>query len=273
MREQRMSTYVLVHGSWHGAWCWYKITARLRAAGHTVIVPDMPGHGRDWRPPGRLTMADYVGTLTTILDAAAEPVVLVVHSRNGIVAAQAAEARPDRIRKLVYLASYLPPIGDTPALAQSRDTWARDPDSLLWARQGVAVDREGGWDMIKREIYRDALYADCSEDDVALAYALLTPEARGPKSPTETPLHTTPENFGRIPRIYIELTQDRAVTREAQKRMYQATPCERVLSIEASHSAYFSQPDQLTRQILVAGDDWIDTDTDARAPVQPPIAA
>jgi hypothetical protein len=101
----------------------------------------------------------------------------------------------------------------------------------------------------------------------------LTPEARGPKSPTETPLHTTPENFGRIPRIYIELTQDRAVTREAQKRMYQATPCERVFSIEASHSAYFSQPDQLTRQILVAGDDWIDTDTDARAPVQPPIAA
>ena len=43
-----MSTYVLVHGSWHGAWCWFKITARLRAAGHTVVVPDMPGHGRDF---------------------------------------------------------------------------------------------------------------------------------------------------------------------------------------------------------------------------------
>jgi hypothetical protein len=118
-----------------------------------------------------------------------------------------------------------------------------------------------------------ALYADCSEDDIALAYALLTPEPRGLNSPTETPLRTTAGNFGRIPRIYIELTQDRAVSGGAQKRMDQATPCERVLTIEASHSAYISQPDQLTKQILVTGDDWIDTDTEARAPIRPPLGA
>ena len=88
-----MSTYLLVHGSWHGAWCWYKITARLKAAGHTVIVPDMPGHGRDWRPPGELTMQDFVDTITQAIDAANEPVVLVVHSRNGIVATQATVTR------------------------------------------------------------------------------------------------------------------------------------------------------------------------------------
>lgn len=253
-----MSTYVLIHGSWHGAWCWYKITARLGAAGHTVIVPDMPGHGRDWRPPGEVTTQDYVETITRILDAAAEPVALVVHSRNGIVAAQAAEGRPEKVRMLAFLASYLPPVGDTAPLAESRGAgaWAHDPDSLLWAKQSVDVDREAGWDMLKREAFREALYADCSDDDVALAYALLTPEPRGPRSPTETPIRTTPENFGRVPRVYIELTQDRAVSRAAQKRMYQATPCERVLTIDASHSAYFSQPDQLTKQILIAGGDW-----------------
>jgi pimeloyl-ACP methyl ester carboxylesterase len=38
-----MSIHVLVHGSWHGAWCWYKVVARLRAARHTVIVPDSSG--------------------------------------------------------------------------------------------------------------------------------------------------------------------------------------------------------------------------------------
>jgi pimeloyl-ACP methyl ester carboxylesterase len=250
-----MSTYLLIHGSWHGAWCWYKITTRLQAAGHTVIVPDMPSHGRDWTSPGQVTMQDYVDTITRILDAAPEPVVLVVHSRNGIAVAQAAEARPEKIRMLVYLASYLPPIGDTAPLAQSRDTWARDPDSLLWARKSVDVDRETGSDMLQREAFRDALYADCSEEDVALAYALLTPEPRGPHSPTETPLRTTPGNFGRIPRIYIELTKDKAVSWPAQKRMYEATPCERVLTIHASHSAYFSQPDQLTKHILTAGGD------------------
>jgi pimeloyl-ACP methyl ester carboxylesterase len=51
-----MSTYVLIHGSWHGAWCWHKIIPRLEAAGHKVIAPDMPRHGRDLRAPGPITM-------------------------------------------------------------------------------------------------------------------------------------------------------------------------------------------------------------------------
>jgi pimeloyl-ACP methyl ester carboxylesterase len=145
---------------------------------------------------------------------------LVVHSRNEIVAAQAAEARPEKMRTLVYLASYLPPIGDTAPLAQSRGEgqWAHDPDSLLWAKQSVDVDREAGWDMLQREAFRESLYADCSEDDVALSYVLLTPEPRGPHSPTGTPIRTTHENFGRIPRFYIELTQDGAVSWGAQKQ-------------------------------------------------------
>jgi pimeloyl-ACP methyl ester carboxylesterase len=63
-----MSTYILVHGSWHGAWCWYKIIPRLRTAGHKVVALDMPGHSRDWRPPGRITMQDFVDTITRALD-------------------------------------------------------------------------------------------------------------------------------------------------------------------------------------------------------------
>lgn len=196
-----------------------------------------------------------MGTITKILDAEGEPVVLVVHSRGGVPVTQAAEERPEKIRKLVYLAAYLPPIGDTAPLARSRDGWARDPESLLRARSSVDFNKEAGWDMLRREDFRDVLYADCSDEDVALAYALLTPEPCGPDSPTHTPIRTTPENFGRIPRVYIELTQDRAISWPAQKRMYTATPCEMVLSIEASHSAYFSRPDELAEQILIAGGD------------------
>jgi pimeloyl-ACP methyl ester carboxylesterase len=255
-REQTtaMSTYVLIHGSWHGAWCWYKITPRLEAAGHKVIVPDMPGHGRDWRPPGQVTMRDYVETITNVLDGQNEPVVLVVHSRGGLPVTQAAEERPNKIRTLVYLAAFLPPIGESVSLAQSRnDGWGRDPDSQ--SGPNTDVNREAGWDMLRREVFHDVLYADCPNEDLALANALLTPEPRGPHSPTEVPIRTTPENFGRIPRVYIELTQDKAVSWPLQKRMYTATPCQLVLSISASHSAYFSQPDELTRKILIAGGD------------------
>jgi len=248
-----MSTYLLVHGSWHGAWCWYKITARLKAAGHKVIVPDMPGHGRDWRPPAEPTMQDFVDVITRAIDSAGEPVVLVVHSRNGIVASQAAEERPDRIRTLVYLEAYLPPVGDAPSLVAARKGWANNSESL--SLPNTSVDRDAGSDMLAREAFREVLYADCPDEDVELAFALLTPEPCGPRSPTNTAIRTTAERFGRIPRVYIELTEDKAVSWPAQKRMYVATPCERVLTINSSHSAYFSQPDQLTRHILTAGGD------------------
>jgi pimeloyl-ACP methyl ester carboxylesterase len=246
MEEERMSTYVLIHGSWHGSWCWYKIIPRLQLAGHRVIAPDMPAHGRDWRSPGQITMQDYVDTITKVLDEQDEPVVLVAHSRAGLQATQAAEARPRKIHTLVYLAAILLPNG------VGLLDWS-DPDSVLWPN--VDFNEHEGWDMIRPEIYRESIYHDCSDEDVALAYALLTPEPRGPSSPTNTPIQTTPENFGSVPRVYIELSQDRAISVPFQRRMYTATPCERVLSIAASHSAYFSQPDELTRQILIAGGD------------------
>ena len=50
---------VLLHGSWHGAWCWHKVVPHLQAAGHGVHVPDLPAHGRHWRlARGRTTLAD-----------------------------------------------------------------------------------------------------------------------------------------------------------------------------------------------------------------------
>ena len=116
------------------------------------------------------------------------------------------------------------------------------------------VNQEEGWDMLREDAFRAALYADCSDDDVRLAHALLTPE---PARPTSTPIRTTDERFGRIPRVYIELLQDRAVSPALQRKMYTAMPCKEVLSIDASHSAYFSQPDELTTKILRAGGDLL----------------
>src|SRR5262249_39937519 len=65
----KMSTFVLVHGAWHGGWCWYRIAARLEAAGHTVFAPDMPGHGTDRASIQNVTMDSIVAKIGGVIDA------------------------------------------------------------------------------------------------------------------------------------------------------------------------------------------------------------
>lgn len=235
-----MSNFVLVHGSWHGAWCWYKVVARLRALGHHVDAVDLPGHGRDRTAPSEITLDSYTERVAEAIDRAPGPVVLVAHSRGGIPASQVAEQRCDRIGRLVYLAAYLLADGETVL-----DHAVHDSDSLVLPN--LVFDEAGTWDMLRSEAFEAALYADCSADDLALAHLLLTPE---PAVPSRTPIAITQERYGSVPRVYIELLQDRAVSLMLQRRMQAQMPCTDVRSIDAGHSAYFSAPDELTGHLV-----------------------
>lgn len=237
-----MTTFILIHGSWHGAWCWYKIVPRLEAAGHEAVAIDLPAHGRDWKSQKNVTLASNVDRVCEEMDRRKGPVILVAHSRGGIIASQVAERRPERIAKTFYLAAYLIPHGRTVA-----HYFAQDSDSLVPAN--LERNLAEGWDMLRKEAFREALYADCSEEDVELSTLLLTPE---PIQSALTPLELSEERFGSVPRIYIEMLRDRAVSHSLQTRMYTETPCERVMTLDTSHSAYFSQPDALTEMLLSA---------------------
>ena len=203
-----MSTYVLIHGSWHGAWCWYKIIPLLEQAGHKAIALDLPGHGRDWTAAREVSMQSYVESVCNILDAQSEPVILVGHSRGGIVISQTAEHRPEKIRTLVYLAAFLIPNGEA-----MLPTALSDSESLIVSN--LVVNEEQGYHMLKAEAFRKAFYADCSQEDVTLATALLTPE---PNAPVATPCTSADEHFGRIPRVYIETLRDTGSSRHLSRR-------------------------------------------------------
>jgi pimeloyl-ACP methyl ester carboxylesterase len=234
-----MSTYILIHGSWHGAWCWYKIIPLLEQAGHKAIALDLPGHGRDWTAARNVSMQSYVDSVCKILDAQPEPVILVGHSRGGIVISQTAEQRPEKIRTLVYLAAFLIPNGEA-----MLPTALSDTESLIVSN--LVVNEEQGYHMLKAEAFREALYADCSEEDVALATALLTPE---PNAPVAMPLNLSDEKFGRVGRVYIETLQDKGVTPTLQKKMYTASSCQKVISMETSHSPFLSAPEKLVSHL------------------------
>jgi pimeloyl-ACP methyl ester carboxylesterase len=231
---------ILLHGSWHGAWCWHKVAPRLHAQGHRVHVPDLPAHGRNWRlARGRTTLGAMAEPVCQLLDSLDEPALLVAHSRGGIVASTVAERRPRKLHGIAYLAAYMLRDGERVA-----DFFRKDRDSLVPAH--LRVSKVTLTDSLAEEAQRPALYADCTDADVELARALLTPE---PSLPALTRLRLSEKNYGSVTRHYIELTEDKAVSLSLQRRMIAASPCASVVSIQSSHSAYFSQPEQLSAAV------------------------
>lgn len=235
-----MSTFVLVHGSWHGAWCWYKVIARLKVAGHRVIAPDLQSLGADKTPVAEVSLKRWTNTVVAALDSADEPVILVGHSRGGILISEAAQARPERVRALVYLCAFL--LQDGEALFAVSST---DSDNALVGNLIIAADQRSA--TVKDEAIDAAFYGNCDANDRALARTLLQPE---PLAPLTTPLHLTADRFGRVPRVYIECLRDRALSPALQQRMINASPCQRVITMDSDHSPFFSAPDELVNHLL-----------------------
>jgi pimeloyl-ACP methyl ester carboxylesterase len=234
-RARRPEHFVLVHGAWHGAWCWYKITAALEAAGHRATAIDLPSGGIDGAPAATVTLASQAARVLAVVDAADAPVVLVGHSAGGPVVSIVAEARPEKIAKLVYVTAFLLPNGGSIV-----SVTANDPDSRITPNLVVSPD---GTVAVRPESVRDVFYGTCNDADVELAHALLKPIAF---QPMITPV-SVGASFESVRRFYVGCRRDRAITFAAQRAMLAALPCERTFTIHSDHSPFLSRPAALVR--------------------------
>jgi pimeloyl-ACP methyl ester carboxylesterase len=230
-----MKTFILIHGSWHSSWNWHKVIPILEKKGHKVYAINLPGMGRDRTPIQEVKMATTVQKIVDLLDSIPEKVILVGHSKNGVLISQAAEYRPDKIEKLVYLAAYLIPNGKTQREYSVQDTGG-------WLKPYVTIDPDLNASTLQPEIYKEGLYHDCEDYITELAKLLLSYE---PIESGITPLQLSDEHYGRVPKVYIECTEDRAVTIFMQRKMYAETPCDHIYSMDTSHSPFFSKPEEL----------------------------
>jgi pimeloyl-ACP methyl ester carboxylesterase len=164
-----------------------------------------------------------------------EPVLLVGHSLGGISISAAAERVPDRVRLLVYLCAFI--LRDGESLYTFLDPTAPadsvPPKGSSWDIPSSPVPGEGSL---------NNFYNGCPADSIALARARLRPQ---PTVPRITPISLSDERYGRIPRAYVECTDDQAVSIDLQRRMVARSPCEPVLSLPTGHSPFFAAPGKL----------------------------
>ncbi len=243
-----MAGFVLIHGSWHGGWCFDAVAALLRAAGHTVLAPTLPGMGGDEAALRAVTLpgwgtfaAQQCADLKARLGGA--PVVLAGHSRGGLVVSTAAEQHPETMDALVYICAMMLPDGMSRAAFKALEEPTPDFDALIspvHGGAGTVVDPAGA----------GAVFAQLSPPElVAAALPRLLAEPHGPRS---TPIAVTAERWGRLPRTYVECTQDRTIPIASQRKMQAMSPGAKVVTLDSDHSPYLCCPRQLAEALIEA---------------------
>jgi len=232
--------FVLVHGAWHGAWCWEQVEHHLGELGAASVAVDLPGRQGDPPSVAQLTLESYVDQVVAAIETSPEPVVLVGHSLGGLVISQTAERVPEKISSLVYLCAMLLQDGQS-----TLDAAVNDPTSQLMAN--ISLDEGTATSSVTGPAVRDLFYGDCRSADTEKAIKLLVPE---PIVPASTPLHVTAERWGSVARSYIVCTQDRAISPASQRAMIASVGVDKVIEMDSSHSPFISQPEQLAALLV-----------------------
>ena len=218
---------VLVHGAWHGAWCWAAVQARLDARGIASLAIDLPGHGASTLP-----LTDLHGDaqhVADVIDHWGRDVVLVGHSYGGAVITEAA-VRTGRGRHLVYLAAFAPNQGE--GIMGVLGSLPRHDVAL-----GAAMQmRDDGSSVLDADLAVPALYGACSREVASAAIVRLSPQ---PMVTFGQPVTGDPRSS--IDSTYVVCTLDQAIHPEHQWAMSER--CGTVLTLETDHSPFASTPD------------------------------
>jgi pimeloyl-ACP methyl ester carboxylesterase len=223
------SLVVLVHGAWHGAWCWAGLQAELDRRGIASLAIDLPGHGASTEPIGGLH--DDAAAVASLLDhlaaRGAGPVALVGHSYGGAVITEVAAGRDD-INHLGYLAAFA--LDDGESVLGCLGSLERHDVDLAAAMVPTA---DGSATTLDASQAAAALYGSCPPDAVRAALSRLGPQSMA--SMTETTSGTPRDT---IASTYVVCSRDRAVHPAHQQVM--AERCSQHHELDTDHSPFLS---------------------------------
>lgn len=230
-------TYVLLHGAWHGGWCWKKITPLLIAAGHKVIAPTQTGLGeRSHLLSPSVNLCTFVQDLLNVFEwEDLHNVILVGHSFGGNVITFAADRIPNRIKHLVYLDAAIPISGQS--------VFSQMPAELVQERRKLAQQTSDG---LTIPVPSADTFGVLDETDAAWLKQKCTPH---PIATYDDALCLEYAPGNGIPTTYIAVTPHYEPTASSRNYARKRTDWT-YIEMVAGHDAMITSPDVLTEILL-----------------------
>jgi pimeloyl-ACP methyl ester carboxylesterase len=235
----RKPAFVLVHGAWHGGWCWSRVAPRLRAAGHAVFTPTLSGLGeRCHLISPQINLDTHIDDVINLLEfEELEDAVLVGHSYAGIVISGVADRAAPRLRQLVYLDSLL--------LESGKSLFSDFPKAVV--DQRLKAIRETGGGVGAPPALPPAAFGVKEPADAAWVARRMTPQPVG--TYLQPLLLKAPLGNG-LPKTYIDCTVEPIATLERGKARVRADAGWKLRTLATGHDAMVTAPGPLAELLL-----------------------
>jgi len=241
-----MTSFVLVHGSWHEGSAWRGVIRELEARGHKAFAPTAAGYGKG--ADKKVTHAQCVQSLIDfIVKNALTDFVLVGHSFGGTFISKVAEAVRERIKRLVFQNGFV--------VRDGHSVMDESPPATAALFERLANEAPDKSFLLPFSVWRDAFINDSDLETAKRTYALLSPE---PLQPCQDQLDLKKFYSLDIPKSYINATEDIALPPGEwgwHPRMSNRLGLYRLVQMPGSHEVMFTNPSGLAEKIIEAGRD------------------
>lgn len=222
-------TIVLVHGAWHGGWCWQRLTPLLAKRGFGCRTVDLPSVGA--RPGETVGLSADAAAVRAAVAEISGPVILCAHSYGGMVISMAAAEAPN-VEHLVYVCAYVPESGQSV-------TDIRGGKRLPWVQK-----LDGGLTMVDAERATPLLYGGCDPASQQWAMRQLRPQCN---AAFEEAIGAA--GWKEVPSTYVICADDRVIEPALQREVL-APRTTRIVELDSGHSPFLSMPSELAEAML-----------------------
>lgn len=232
-----MSDFVLVHGAWHGAWCWQRIVGPLWAAGHRAFAVTLTGSGeRAHLLAPTVSLQTHIADVANVIEAEElHDAILVGHSYAGMVITGVADQLAARLANLVYLDAVVPHPGESWSSGHSDETRAQRRKAIADTGAIPAPD--------------PAVFGLAGADHAWVARHQ-TPH---PGGVYDDALHFDPARLAPLPKTFVDCTEPALATIAGSRLRVRSEPGWRVVEIATGHDAMISAHHVLTDVLLQLG--------------------